>query len=345
MIRKALAGILDDPIGRFRFSLAMVVLLIAVGTSGYMLLQGMDIVDALFMTMITITTVGFAELGEPSAASRLFTILLIIVGVGIGAWAIRTGVEVVLGDTLWHSIQRRKMNDRIRQLEGHYIISGFCRIGRQIVRDMDLRSHTFVIVDNDQGKLQELRQGGYLYIEGDATQDDTLQRAGVEQAAGFVAALNSDADNVLAVLTARGLNEDLQIVARAGNERVVAKLERAGADRVVSPYAIGGHRLALSILQPTVHDFFTHVFNVEQPEVDIGEMLIRDDSDFVGRSIAECNLRQQWDLSVIGIRRVTGRFAISPDAQRPLEAGETLILIGDPEAMARLRSEMSRNTG
>ncbi|MCB0711107.1 MAG: potassium channel protein [Ignavibacteriae bacterium] len=316
---------------RFQISLLMLLMLVAGGTLGYILLEGMQGIDALYMTIITITTVGFGEVRQLSPEGRIFTILLIILGVGVGAWAIRNGVEIVLGDTLWHSVQQKKMNKIIKELSGHYIICGYGRIGRQIARDMALRNEPFVVIDQNSERIEWVREKNMLYVLGDATHDEMLIEAGIERAGGLVAALNSDADNVLAVLTARGLNPNLQIVARAGDETVENKLRRAGADRVVSPYAIGGHRLALAMLQPAVHDFFNRVFNVEQADVDIGEIPVLTSSPLKGKTIAECDLRNSWGLIVIGIRKTDGTFNISPDARHPVEEGETLIVIGPPE--------------
>lgn len=334
----AYGNLLQNPIRRFHASLFLLLLLIGFGTVGYMIIEGYTFLNALYMTIITITTVGFKEMGDPSTLGKIFTIVLIILGVGAGAWAIRNGVEVVLGDTLWNSMQLKKMNDKIDALNGHFIVCGYGRIGRQIVLDMGIRDRPFVVIDMGAVGVEKIREQGYLYVVGDATQDETLLKAGIERAAGLIVALNSDADNVLAVLTARGLNPDLQIVARAGDERVVSKLKRAGADRVVSTYAIGGHRLALSILQPTVHDFFTHVFNVEQPEVDIGEIFVAPDCYLADKSIVECDLRQKWDLTVIGIKLLSGEFTISPDARQQLQGGETLIVIGDPVKIREMRA-------
>lgn len=338
MYTSRLGQLLDDPIRRFRISLLLLALLILFGTVGYMVIEDLSAVDALYMTIITITTVGFGEIGEPSQASRIFTIVVIVLGVGAGAWAIRNGVEIVLGDTLWHSIRMKKMRTTIEELEGHYIVCGYGRIGRQIVRDMQRRRRPFVIVDTDEERMEDFMMESFLdsdrkplVVIGDATLDATLQQSGIERAAGLVAALDSDADNVLAVLTARGLNESMQIVARASTPGAVKKLRRAGADRVVSPYAIGGHRLALSLLQPTVHEFFNRVFNVEHPDVDIGEVEVREGMSVVGRSIASIDPRGAWGLSVIAIRRTDGSFSISPDATLPLEVGEYMIVIGDPE--------------
>ena len=317
----------------------MLILLIAGGTLGYMQLEGMSAVESLYMTIITITTVGFGEVRELSREGRIFTIVLIVLGVGAGAWAIRNGVEVVLSNTLWHSVQQRKMKKIIDNLSGHYIICGYGRIGRQIARDMALREQPFVVVDQSSEQIDIIREKKWLYVSGDATQDEILLSAGIAQAQGLVAALNSDADNVLAILTARGLNPNLLIVARAGDERTENKLRRAGADRVVSPYAIGGHRLALAMLQPTVHDFFSRVFNVEQADIDIDEIPVTRSSSLSGKTIAECDLRKTWNLIVIGIKKNDRTFNISPDAQHHIDEGDTLIVIGPPKLIERYKRD------
>lgn len=331
---------LEEPVRRFQISLLMLLVLILMGSAGYMVLEQIGLVDAIYMTVITISTVGFMEVTPLSPEGRMFTVALIILGVGVGAWAIRTGVEVSLGDTLWHSVQKRKMIKTINDLSGHYIVCGFGRIGRQIARDMELRNEPFVIIDHNPEKLDLIRERGFLHIAGDATHDETMAAAGIERAAGLVAALNSDADNVLAVLTARGLNPELLIVARAGDEKAESKLRRAGADRVVSPYAIGGHRLALAILQPDVNDFFNRIFNVEERDVDIDGIPVHHTSPIRNQQIVDCDLRSLWGLTIIGIKQKSGEFHISPDPQRRIEEGETLIVIGRPDLIAECKRSL-----
>lgn len=333
---------LKEPIRKFQTSLLMLLVLVMVGSAGYMLLERMGLIDAVYMTVITISTVGFMEVQPLSPEGRLYTVILIVLGVGTAAWAIRNGVEITLGDTLWHSVQKRKMHKSIDSLSGHYLICGFGRIGRQIARDMRQRDEAFVVIDQNPDQLEAIRELGFSYVDGDATHDDTLIEAGIERARGFVAALNSDADNVLAVLTARGLNPGLLIVARAGDEMAESKLRRAGADRVVSPYSIGGHRLALAILQPAVHDFFSRVFSVEQPDMDIDEIPVGPRSPMLDQAIADSDMRRLWGLTVIGVRRTDGEFDISPDPERRIERGETLIVIGRPDRIAECRLRIDK---
>ncbi len=337
-----LGTFLEEPLRKFQVSLLLMVALVLGGTIGYMLIEEMEVIDALYMTVITISTVGFQEVKHLSPEGRVFTTALIVLGVGAGAWAIRNGVEIVLGDTLWHSVQQRKIKKMIDNLSGHYIVCGFGRIGRQITRDMETRGEKFVVIDQNPERIEMIHNNGFLHVDGDATHDETLIEAGIERAAGVVAALNSDADNVLAVLTARGLNPKLLIVARAGDDKAESKLRRAGADRVVSPYAIGGHRLALALLQPSVHDFFSHVFNVEHPDVDISEIPVRKGATLVGQTIAACDLRNKWGLTVIGIGQVDGEFHISPDARRVIKESETLIVIGNPTRIAEYKERAGK---
>ncbi len=336
---------MSEPVRKFQLSLLVLLLLIGVGTLGYMLLGDMGFVDALYMTVITITTVGFAEIQPLQEAGRIFTIGLIVLGVGASAWAIRNGAEVVLGETLWYSVHRRTMDKTIAKLNNHYIICGYGRMGRQIVHDLRARNESFVVIDQSSKVEETLIEENIPYIIGDATHDDVLEHAGIQNARGLVSALDTDADNVLAALTARGLNSNLLIVARAINDLSESKLRRAGADRVVSPYAIGGHRLALALLQPTVHDFFNRMFNLEEENVDIGEIFIHENSRLAGQTIAECDIRHGWNLIILGIRRESGDFTIGPDAKHILKPGETLIVIGAPEAIYKLQGrEKKANT-
>ncbi|MDQ7029949.1 MAG: potassium channel family protein [Ardenticatenia bacterium] len=193
-----------DPLRQLQLSLALLLCLVAVGTAGYVVLEGMSWVDALYMTVITLTTVGFGEVKPLSPAGRLFTIVLIMVGVGAAAWAARNVVEVTLGPRLWASISRRKMNEELKRIRNHYIVCGYDRMGHQIVRDLLARGERFVVIERSTEVAEPLLEHHLLHVVGDATQDEVLLQAGVERARGLVAALSRDADNVLAVLTARG---------------------------------------------------------------------------------------------------------------------------------------------
>lgn len=326
-----------DPLTRFQVSLGMILLVATVGVVGYVLLEGMSALDALYMTVITLTTVGFGEVTDLSVTGRVFTIVLILTGVITVAWAARNAAEVVLGESLWITVRRQRMEARIRALEEHYILCGYGRIGQQIARDLEARGEMFVVVDQLTEKAEDLREAGYLYLVGDATDEEVLEEAGVRRAKGLVATLNSDADNVLSVLTARGLNQNLLVVARASNEASINKLRRAGADRVVSPYVIGGHRLALALLRPSVDDFLNQLFHFgEDLDVDIGQMTVEEGSPLAGQTIAGSDLRRQWGLTVLGIISPQGELDMTPSGEHSLQAGETLIVIGARNAIYEL---------
>ncbi len=337
---RALRALLQDPVRKFQLALLVLLLLAVLGTTGYMLLEGMRPIDAVYMTVITLATVGYGEVQPLSEAGRVFTSAFILLGVGTSAWAISAGVEVLLGENLWNSVRKRKMEEKLESIANHYIVCGYGRMGRQIVRDLIAREESFLVIEQAADREQDLLEEGITHILGDATQDETLERAHIDRARGFVAALSDDAKNVLAVLTARGLNPHLLIVARASMELSENKLRRAGADRVVSPYAIGGHRLALALLQPAAHDFMSQLFEVEDRDADIGEIRIREDSPLNGLTIAESDLRGRYNLAILAIRDVTNRrFVISPDPGHRLGVGETLVVIGSPRAIIELEHE------
>ena len=330
---------LEDPLRQFQLSVAVLVLLVVIGTLGYRWIEGMGWVDAAYMTIITVGTVGFGEIQPLSQTGRVFTMGLIVVGVGVGAWAISNLVEVALGQTLWTSVQRRKMTQSLSDLRDHYVVCGHGRLGTRIVRDLAARGESFVVVDMDPGLEETFLAHQLPHVIGDATHDDVLRRVRVDRARGLVSALDSDASNVLAVLTAREMNPRLLIVARANAEQSESKLRRAGADRVVTPDDIGGHRLALALLRPAVHDLFNEIFSFGLDiAVDVGQITIPASSPFAGQTVAGCDLRRMRNVSILAVREPGGDFVLNPDAQRVLRPGETMIVIGPAEAIYELEA-------
>lgn len=329
---------LDDPLHQLQLALFVLAMLIVVGTVGYVWIEGYPWLDALYMTIITVATVGFGEIHPLSQVGRAFTIVLIVLGVGVGAWAFTNAVEVVLGQALWLSMQRRKMSKSIEQLSDHYVVCGYGRLGTRIVHDLRARGEPFVVIERIDTMEEEFVTDRIPHLIGDATHDEVLLRAGVERARGLVAALDSDANNVLTVLSARGLNPDLLVVARANSEESESKLVRAGADRVVTPDSIGGHRLALALLRPAVHDLFNRIFSFRAEDADVGQLIIPEGSPFAGQTIAECGLRRMRNVSILAVRGNNGEFVLNPEARRVIEVGETLILIGPGEAIYELEA-------
>jgi voltage-gated potassium channel len=324
---------------QLQLSIALLLLLVIAGTVGYIVLERLGPLDALYMTVITLTTVGFGEVDPLGDAGKLFTIVLIVLGVGSAAWAVSNAAEVMLGQTFWVSVQRRRNRETVMEMKDHYVVCGYGRLGRQIVRDLEARGEPFVVVDEDETLEAELIEQRIPHLLRDATLEETLVDAGVRDARGLVSALDSDANNVLTVLTARELNANLLVVSRANMESSESKLRRAGADRMVTPEAIGGHRLALALLRPAVHDFFGHVFNFgSEPDVDVGQITISKDSPFSGQTVAGCDLRRVRSVSILAIRTKAGRFDLNPDADRVIEPDETLIVIGPADAIYELEA-------
>jgi voltage-gated potassium channel len=340
-LNRSLRNMLADPVRGLELSLLLLLALLLVGTLGYILIEGMDLVEALYMTVITITTVGFGEVRPLSSGGRVFTSLLIFLGVAVVTTAITNIASIVLGPRLWHMIREQRMNDSIATLEHHYIVCGYGRMGQQIVRDLQNRKQPFLVIENDEERRDELLEDGMYFIIGDATLDETLERAGIDGAQGLVAALNSDADNVMTVLSAREINPRLYIVARAADPQSESKLRRAGADRVVSPYIIGGHRMAVALLRPAVHDFMNQIFHVgDEANMDIGQVRVAPTSPLVGKSIAQTNLRQTRNVNILAVQLADGKLIVNPNSQHQIQPGEVLIVIGPADAIFQTEAEL-----
>lgn len=325
------------PLSRYRAALSVLGALVAVGTSGYHFLEGMTILDALYMTVITLSTVGFGEVHPLSPLGRLFTIGLILFGVSAVAWAASSMVEVFFSEQLRHAFWRHRMEGMINQLSNHYIICGYGRMGRQISAELTRRSLAFVVIERNTDVVEGLRADNILHIQGDATSDHTLLAAGVGRARGLATALTGDADNALVVISAKGLNPTIQVVARASNGETEEKLLRAGADRVVTPYTIGGQRMALSMLQPAVNEFLNSVVFDAEKHTELGELEVRESSGFVGRTLRDSHLREQWGAIVVAIKKTEGELILSPGADTLLHHGDRIILVANSQSLRQLQ--------
>lgn len=318
-------------------ALGLLGMAVALGTIGYYLIEQMTVLDALYMTVTTISTVGFGEIHPLSPMGRAFTIVLIVCGVSSMAWAAESMVEVLLEDQLRHAWWRRRMERDITRLTAHYIVCGYGRMGEQIGRELTRRGLDFVVIDRAPEVLAMLRDQGIRYVEGDATSDSTLRNAGVTRARGLATALSGDADNALIVISAKGLNTRLQVVARASNQETEEKLLRAGADRVVTPYTIGGQRMAMSLLQPAVNDFLNSVVFDAEKHTELGEVVIHANSSLSGTTLQDSQLRERWGAIVVAIKDQGGELVFSPSAQTVLRSGDTLILVASTACLDELR--------
>jgi len=254
-----------DPVRHLKISLFVLILLITLGTAGYMGLEGWRWLDAFYMTVITLSTVGFREVHDLSDAGRFFTIFLIFFGVSVIGYTVGTLAQIMFEGQIQRVIGRKKLEKKIEALKDHYIICGYGRIGALICKEFAARPLSFVVVEKNPLIIEKLEQDDYPFLRGDATDDDTLLKAGIKRAKGLISVVTSDTENVYITLTARGLNPELYILARSGEEGSEIKLKRAGANKVVSPYLIGGSRMAQAILRPNVVDFIEIATEMDCP--------------------------------------------------------------------------------
>ena len=321
---------------RLLWGICVLVSIIAIGVIGYRVIEGWAFFDALYMTIITITTVGFGEIHPLSAAGKIFTIFLIIGGVGGALYILTTMVQYTLEGQLGITMGRRRMKAKIAKLKGHFILCGYGRVGQEIARTFSEEKASFVVIENNEERLTKAERDGYLCLLGDATSDETLKKAGITRARGLVAALGSDTDNTYITLSARGLRPDLLIEARSSSEEAEVKLKRAGADRVISPHLIGGHRMAMLALRPAVVDFIDTVTYRPGRELQLENVDVAGGSSLVGQALGQ--VRDQDGITVLAMRKKSGKLLANPPDKETIEDGDRLIVIGTKKRLAALES-------
>jgi len=328
----------------FRIRNAFIALGIAIifGTLGFRLIEGWSFVDSFYVTVQTLTTVGYGDLPPRSLAGRGFAVVVMLIGVGGVALAASTIVQSVVQSEIVSTFGERRHSKRMSKLHGHYIICGSGRVGSHLVRDLQQANTEFVIVENDGQRAAEFSQRGLHVLVGDATLEETLKSAGVERARGLAACLPNDADNVYVVLTSRDLNPSLHIVARAAEEQAEAKLMRAGANHVVAPTIIGGHRMAISLTKPAVGEFFDSITG-SKIGLSFEQVLVEDGSPLVHQVLQETPIRAELDIVIISIRRANGETVFNPAGDTVIENGDILIAIGRVEALSRLNEMALEN--
>jgi voltage-gated potassium channel len=324
-----------DPVRHLKVSLLVLSLLVTVGTVGFMGIEGWRPIDALYMTVITLGTVGFKEVGPLSDTGKMFTMLLIVIGVSVIGYIVGSLAQIMFEGQLQRIIGRKKVENRIRALRNHYIICGYGRIGSLICKEFAARPLSFVVVEKSP-EIAEKLSDSYLVIHGDATADETLLHAGIKEAKGLITAVTSDTENVYITLTARGLNPGLYILARAGEEGSEIKLQRAGANKVISPYTIGGNRMAQAILRPNVVDFIEIATGHGHMELQMEEIEIPAHSAFIGENLITSGFRRETGVIIVGIKKHSGRMVFNPEPKSNLEARDTLIVLGQPTAVLKL---------
>jgi len=325
-----------DPVRHFKISILILALLVSAGTAGYMVIEGWVFLDALYMTIITLGTVGFKEVHDLGNAGKLFTIVLIVFGVSVLGYIVGSLAQIMFEGQIQRIIGRKKVERKIEALQDHYIICGFGRIGALICREFAAKPIPFLVIEKHPEVHEKLHHEEYLHIRGDATEDETLLRAGIKRAKGLISVVTSDTENVYITLTARGLNPDLYILARSGEEGSDIKLKRAGANKVVSPYLIGGSRMAQAILRPNVVDFIEIATGREHLDLQMEELQIPEKSAFIGENLVTAGFRKETGVIIVGIKKASGKMVFNPNPHTKIETLDTLIVLGEPVAIAKL---------
>jgi len=319
-------------------SLILLGFVILIGTLGYMLTEKWHFIDAFYMTIITITTVGFGEIHPVSETGRLFTVILIFMGMGIIAYTLGIVPQAMVELQVMSIVGRRKLGLTIKSIKNHYIICGYGRIGRIITQELKLQGIPILVIDNNPDSQQELEQNEVAYFIDDATDEDVLMEGGIERAKGLIAVVSSDADNLFITMTARGISPALFILARADKERTQKKLMRAGANRVVMPYLIGGRKMAHTIVKPAVTDFLELSAYDKQVDLMLEESPVGDKSALKGVSLIDSQIRKELDVIIVAIRKKEGTMTFNPSAVTIIETGDTLIALGHSKDIKKLHS-------
>jgi len=314
----------------------LLLIITAVGTAGYMAVEGWSLWDAFYMTIISLTTVGYSEVHPLSPAGEVFTAVLLVGGVGTVLYSFTLiGARVIEG-TLHQRWERRRITHMLDTLDNHFIVCGFGRIGSTIVDEFERQKIPHVIIERDPERARSLRERGQLVVEGDASSEDVLTQAGMARARGLIAALPTDADNVYTILSARLMRPPLYIIGRAESDDSARKLKRAGADRVISPYQLGGLHMAQLALRPTVVEFVQLATSSEFLDLSMEQVEVREHGPLVGQTLVGANLRQIFGVIVIGIRRTSGRMEFNPAPDARMEAGDHLVVLGPNDRLAAL---------
>jgi len=327
-----------DPLLRLRLALLVGLLLLGVGTLGYVGIEHMRFLDALFMTVITLSSVGYGEVKPLDTAGEIFTIGLILVGLGTAAWLFTTVLETLTSEQTQRVLAQKRMSRVINSLKNHYIVCGYGRIGSEISQGYTQNKVPFLVIERSPERIGELREAGIPCVEGDAADDAVLMSAGIHRAAALIAVTPSDAGNTFIVLSARGLQQDLFIVARADAPQNEAKLLRAGASKVISPYTLGGRWMAVTAINPAVTDFVAAITQSDPAVFAVREVEVSAASAYAGQTFGNAQFKQRTGAQVVAMRpasQISGFFP-NPPYERTIVAGDVLIALGSPQQLAKL---------
>ncbi|MDQ1560457.1 MAG: voltage-gated potassium channel [Pyrinomonadaceae bacterium] len=325
------------------YALVALVGLIALGTIGFRLLEPLTLLDSLYLTVMTVATVGYGDVHPSSRGGRGFATVFMLVSVAVVGFLLSTAIQALVQSEIVAAYGQRRRYREISKLRNHFIICGAGRVGSRIIRELQRREEPFIVIERDERQVASLTEQDILVLVRDATLEETLRDAGVEHARALAACLPDDADNVYVVLTARGLNDNLHIVARAIEAQAEPKLIRAGANRVIAPIIIGGQRMVQALTKPAVSDFIDSIA-AEDLDLDFEEVVVAPRSSYVGHKLKFTNIRSELDVVIVAVRRRSNsEMVFNPSGDSQIEAGDMLIAIGRADSLARLKAIAQRN--
>lgn len=320
---------------RILYAVLAVAVAIILGTVSFALIEGWSLLDSFYVAAQTVTTVGYGDVTPATRNGRFFAIIFMLSGVGVVLYSLTWTVQSIVQSELVATFGQRRLSRRMNKLKDHFIVCGAGRVGSHLVRNLLGSDNTLVVVESDPQRVAELVEMGVTVLVRDATLEESLREAGVERARGLAACLPDDADNVYVVLTARDLHPNLHIVARAAEEQAEAKLIRAGANRVVAPTLIGGHRMAVALTKPAVGDFIDSI-TANNLELAFEQLEVGNASPLVNLKLRDTNIRSELDIVIVSIQRGNGQVLFNPSGETMICAGDMLIAIGKAEAMMKL---------
>lgn len=321
----------------------LLVTIIFIGVLGYMALEGFTFTEALFMTVITISTVGYEEVHQLDDPGMIFTSVLIIFSFGVFIYVVTSFTRFLIEGVFRNYYKDNKVKKRVQRLKDHVIVCGFGRNGRQAAVELIDHNKKFVIVDNGHSRVDVIREEtDYLYVEGDATQEETLEAAMISTASALITAMPNDADNLFVVLTARQMNQELKIISRASEEKSDTKLRRAGADNVIMPDRIGGQRMAKLVVQPDVVEFLEYIMLQSSNDVNLEELSCQNLAFcFINKSIKELGVRNVTGANIVGLKK-DNTYIFNPTPDVILSASDQLFVLGDPVQLDKLRQLLEK---
>ena len=322
---------------KLRISLFLLIGIIAFGTVGYTTIEHMTVFDSFYMTLITISTVGFGEITPLSQAGRILTIIIIVSGISLLTYTLGQIAKIFIEGELGKLLGRRKLGKQISELTDHFIVCGFGRIGEVLCKELADEKIPFLVIEKQGEKIEILEKMQYLYLVGDATDDEMLLQAGLMKAKGLATAVSTDADNVFITLTAKGLKPDIFVLSRAADLQNESKLLRAGASRVVCPYNMGGTRMAQILKKPTVVDFLDTAMMSGDLGLKLEEAVVHHSSLLVGKTIMSSNLRRDFGVIIVAIKKASNEMIFNPGPEAFIDANDVIVAIGKQEDMRRMR--------